>query len=934
MLPIKLRMSAFCSYLNETEIDFSQFGRKGLYLITGDTGAGKTTIFDAISYALYGEASGDLREPKLFRSKNAKPDVPTFVELTFSSKGKTYCVRRSPEYERPAKRGEGTVKSPAEAVLTVFDGEEKHTRTLRKNDGQMDDIIGIDSKKFKQLSMIAQGAFMRVLNADTAEKTEILRAIFNTEKFSMLQDELKSMAEQSRDDYNRLSDSILARLYQASCSEDGEYREEMEALRDMNRDFVASAPRFMEVLELVIEEDTLLQQNVKSTSAKLLQEQAKKQSEIGSAKEREKTRKIYLETKARADSARSRLPELIKAAEAVSGSEEKASALEGQIHSLRQKQPEYKRLEQLTEEYKTTASEIARQLEAAEQKEKQLAETRRQTEEMKREREALAGCEVELEKTRTEKDKYSAEIITLREFYSAIVRYEKSADNYRKEQEMYVAAKQDADRLQREYQRLNTAFLDEQAGIIASTLLPGQPCPVCGSTEHPCLAPVREGAPTREQVKQAEQSAQKGAQKASDVSSRCSSAGAACREQLESINETTKKLFGSELSVEDSKAAAAKNGKELKEKLETAEARTALLEKQSQRRKQIDDRLPGMEEKTETLRDGAEKLRTSAEVLKEKQQGISGQISRLGSELPFPTERELVLRMTELTKQKEILLGAFRAAEKNLRECRSTIEAQEEALRDFGEINTEPEDEKLLALEQEAALLGRRIDEESRRSADISRRREDNKSILEYLKKTVPRLDELKERYIQCAEISATANGRLTGGKEKMTLEVFAQARYFDSILSLANLRLKEMSNGKYEFRRSEQALEKRGRSGLDIDVIDHDSATRRSVKSLSGGESFMASLSLALGFSDVIQSTVGGVQLETMFIDEGFGTLDERSLEKAYRVFADLSTNGSCLVGIISHVEDLKTRIPNRINVAKDISGNSTAKALTSFAN
>ena len=205
-----------------------------------------------------------------------------------------------------------------------------------------------------------------------------------------------------------------------------------------------------------------------------------------------------------------------------------------------------------------------------------------------------------------------------------------------------------------------------------------------------------------------------------------------------------------------------------------------------------------------------------------------------------------------------------------------------------------------------------------------------NTGIYEYINKNSPLLTQLHDYYTELNELNLTANGRLTGGREKMTLEVFAQTKYFDSILSFANLRLRKMSNGKYEFKRSENALEKRAKSGLDIDVIDHDSATRRSVRSLSGGESFMASLSLALGFSDVIQSNVGGVHLETMFIDEGFGTLDDKALENAYRVFTDLSSDGSCLVGIISHVEDLKSRITNRIVVTKDPLGNSHAKIET----
>ena len=297
MLPLKLKMSAFCSYLEETEIDFTKFGKKGLYLITGDTGAGKTTIFDAICYALYKEASGDLRDPKLFRSKNAPPDIPTYVELTFISKGKKYTVRRSPEYERASKRGDKTTVSKAEAFITYYNGDDTKTEALRKSDTVIEDIIGIDVKRFKQLSMIAQGAFMRVLNADTAEKTEILRAIFNTEKFGLMQEELKALSDKCREKYELESRRLIAEIQRSSCDEKSSFGDELSRLKETNSSFVTGTDKISELLLSIIAEDNEKLSVLMGEAKKSDELIGVRQTEIGKAKERENTRKIYLDTK-------------------------------------------------------------------------------------------------------------------------------------------------------------------------------------------------------------------------------------------------------------------------------------------------------------------------------------------------------------------------------------------------------------------------------------------------------------------------------------------------------------------------------------------------------------------------------------------------------------------------------------------------------------
>ncbi len=923
MLPLKLKMSAFCSYLNETTIDFTKFGKKGLYLITGDTGAGKTTIFDAISYALYGEASGDLRDPKLFRSKNAAPELPTYVELTFMSKGTKYMVRRNPEYERP-KRGGGTTKQSAEIELTIYDGDNAHTEKLKKNDNRITEIIGIDTKKFKQLSMIAQGAFMRVLNADTAEKTEILRAIFSTERFSILQEELKALAEKYRRDHEVLTNGMISRILQINCSENSAFAEETEQIKDKNTEVITNQEQTVQLLNKIIGEDQEKLHKTEKDITVTAEKMSALHTAIGKAEEREKRREQYLVTKEKLKKARQQLPLAQEQYDAVTDHEKRAGELEGQQKVLQEKLPEYARLERLRKELQQTETAITVTGKKAVTKSAKLAELVKTSEMLKKEREKLTDAAALCEKVKAASAEYETRIKTYRTIFKVINAYKGYVSEHQKALEQYKIDRDEMKNKQQKAAMLNTAFLDEQAGIIAESLMEGKPCPVCGSVEHPKIAHKREDAPSKQQVELARKQAEEWNEKASASAASCSRAEGLCNNTLQELEKKSEELYGEVKTPQDLEKSIEAAGKELRKKIDDQQQLIEQYNQQIERMEEINQKLPEIEKEIETTREEAEKLKTDGAVFMQKQTSLKESIILIENTLPFQSRDELDKAVKNLSKEALLLRQQFKAAEKNLNECISQIKAEETALKSFGQVTEESEKEEIRALKERADSLKKENDTRNQEFSAIRLRMDANRQILQYIEENMARYDKLQELYLQANELSNTANGKLTGGKDKITLEVFAQARYFDSILSLANLRLLKMSNGKYEFCRSEQALEKRSKSGLDIDVIDHDSATKRSVKSLSGGESFMASLSLALGFSDVIQSTVSGVHLETMFIDEGFGTLDEKALENAYRVFSELSNEGRCLVGIISHVEDLKSRISNRIVVTKDAAGNS----------
>lgn len=929
MLPLKLKMSAFCSYLEETEIDFTKFGAKGLYLITGDTGAGKTTIFDAICYALFNQASGNNRDVKLLRSKNATPDIQTYVELTFMSKGKKYTVYRSPEYERYSLRGNKTTTNKATLKITYYNGDETRIEELKSGDKVIEDIISISAEKFKKLSMIAQGEFMRVLNASPQDKTEMLRTIFSTENFDLMQKELKTRTDECKSRCDIETHKLIAQLQRSSCSESSPYSEELIKLKDINSSFVTGADKVSELLTKILEEDSLKLSKLKEESKNTDELIEKKRSEIGQARERENTRKIYLDTKAKLEAGEKLLPLLEAAFAAVEKNEEKASALDGEIKLLKEKIPEYKKLEVLRTELSAAEKIISACAKEAAENKLHYEKTVKQTAELRAELEKYKDSAAALEKLKAENDRRNEVIIKYREYRKEIMSYTVSIRELEKLRKEYIKAKIDNQEKSRIYTEMNNAFLDEQAGIIAETLAEGKPCPVCGSIEHPHIAVKHPGAPTKAQVNNARKAADEASELASKASAACSSASAVCDQKKETAEKISAELFGEQRSPEMLIAALDEKGISLRKEIEKADLEIGDLKKQCSRKQEIELRLPALERSAEDTRTALEKMRTETAVTEQKKAGLLQQVKETEASLPCTTKALLDRRIAELESGRLKLISAFKTADKNLSECRAAVREKKETLDRFRNISLKDEREEIEKTEKETAALKIENDIRNESISILRMRIASNSEIQNYIDNNYTGLTKLHDYYTQLKEISDTANGTLIG-REKMTLEVFAQTKYFDSILSFANLRLRKMSSGKYEFKRSEAALDKKSKSGLDIDVIDHDSATRRSVKSLSGGESFMASLSLALGFSDVIQSNIGGIHLETMFIDEGFGTLDDKALENAYRVFSDLSNDGSCLVGIISHVEDLKTRITNRIVVTKDACGNSHAKIET----
>ena len=489
-------------------------------------------------------------------------------------------------------------------------------------------------------------------------------------------------------------------------------------------------------------------------------------------------------------------------------------------------------------------------------------------------------------------------------------------------QKAYLAAEARSSRLRRDYDAQNKAFLDEQAGIIASSLSVGMPCPVCGSTEHPHLAVLSEDAPTEAQVKAAKAAYEKAQRETEQASGNASTQRGIVNSAEDAIRKAIVPLLG-EIPLEDAQAAAKAQEAALTGEITDAEQKLAFLRRQASRKAQLDGLIPQKEAALLTLDTALTNAKAQLAGLSASLSELNAQIGTLRSRLPFPDKAAALTEKATLEKQRSGLKAALTAAEAAHSACKEElagIRAAMEQLR--GQLAAEPEADAEVLEARKADLIARKNDI-TKAQKDLHARITANASAQGNIAAKAREMEALETRYAWMKALSDTANGTVTG-KDKIMLETYIQTTYFDRILERANIRLRKMSGGQYDLKRRGKATNQRSQSGLELDIMDHINTTERSVNTLSGGEAFLASLALALGLSDEVQMSTG-IHLDTLFVDEGFGSLDSEALGKAYLTLAGL-TEGNRLVGIISHVAELKEKIDRQIVVKKELSGGSRA--------
>lgn len=898
MRPLHLTISAFGPYAGEVQLPLEQLGASGLYLICGDTGAGKTTIFDAISFALFGAASGDNREAIWLRSKYAEPTQPTFVRLRFLYRGEEYELQRNPDYQRPARRGGGQTTERANAELLFPDG--RLISGSRQVDAAVRELLGLDREQFARIAMIAQGDFMKLLLADTTKRSEIFRELFNTGLYEQLQTRLKTAAAQAEQQYNQIRQAArhTVELIQPNSLPVSELCQSW--LQGQDELAAMSLPTALQAQNAADEQ----QSGVLQTQLKEIERQLANVNQLlGIAEQTERNRQELNRRRQQLTQVQQQLKQAEEQWQAEQNREPERQAAAAQIQKLQEQLPLY-------EQYAQTLCEQ----QAAEQQAAQKSVLSRQAENQA-EQEQINKLLAQIQLVQD----LAGEVNGLRE-------------DYRRSKAVY-------DKLKLDTETQEQAFFAAQAGWLAQKLQPQTPCPVCGSQEHPTPAALPEQAPSQEQLKQCQMRRNTAAEELAAICTK----GDERKKLWEREQENWRLLWQEQLNADFSLKISANPDINSQIKAETApEEIKPLLSAQQQ---QLIKQAQNLQQQAASLNlksGSAAKvnltvLAAETAALQAKAANLREQAEKQRQALPFPSQSELNTELQKLNQQKEALQQSWTQAQNQLNHWReqqaaeqSAIAALSQTLAEIEAKNAANNTDNPLSAEQlrtAAAELNSQRELVSTQAAALAGRLTLNQKAAQTLQQQQQERRQAAQRLSWLKALSDTANGQLPG-KERLYFESYIQRVYFDEVIALANLRFENMSGGQYELKRAEGGSDRRSRTGLELDVIDHYNGTERSVKTLSGGESFKAALALALGLADVIQANAGGIELDSMFVDEGFGSLDDKSLQQAVRTLAELS-EGKRLVGIISHVGELKERIEKQIVVSKDKIAGSRAEII-----
>ena len=823
MKPERLQLTAFGPYAGQIELDFSAFGGSGLFLIGGDTGSGKTALFDAITFALYGETTGENRKTTMLRSDFAEPTAETCVELQFTHRGRSYTVRRWPEQQRAAKRGSGVVKCPPKAEL-LREPEEPVSGAVAVTNA-VTQLLGIDAKQFAQVSMLAQNDFTRLLNAPSAERAAILRQIFDTSDHQRLGQAAVQEATKAAEACSRLEDTLL--LHLSSLQADPAVPETAAALAEMQTEQEVFATD--KALALA---DTLLQQDAQT---------AARQNEM------------------------------------IHSLEEKLARGNAGVKLAEQQAAHRRQLEELQAEADRTAEVQTKSEAEQDELQKRMAALKQNIADTEKQRDSLGRTDTEQVKLQHQIELAQSLTVTCERLMKELEQEAEQRADAEKKQAAYAAAQEKLDEAENEYISMQRQLNANRAGLLAQELHAGSPCPVCGSRQHPKIAELPKNHVTEKQLKQREKSLTAQRRATADASRAAGEAVTRVEELRTNIVREADEFFAKRGARYTGRPAAELDNPALYEALSTQQT-------------SLDDGLLGLHKQLNRYKKETEQL----DAVLHRLDILNQQMSVL--------EKQSFAAVRRATNAK----AGHAAALARVQQMQETLPKR-----------YDPETmNKLMAALQR--LQNDRAAAIALRDAAVQRQNA-NRAAQQGLQTTRKKWETAREKRTMWDNLSKTINGNLAG-KIKLPFEQYVQAFYFDGVVEAANLRFTRMTDGQYKLlRRKSESLS--GKTALDLDVFDAYTGKTRPVGSLSGGESFMAALSMALGISDTIQQNAGGVTIETLFIDEGFGSLDADSLEKAVDTLAGLA-GGNKLIGVISHVEALQDRLTRQIRVSKTRAG------------
>ena len=865
----------------------------------------------------------------MLRCKYADDKTPTFVELEFEVHGVRYTVRRNPEYQRPKARGEGMTTEKADATLTYPDDRPPVTKA-KDVTAAVQEIIGLDYNQFSQIVLIAQGQFTKLLNASTEERSRIFRKLFRTQRYAQLQERLQAEAaalNQQRTAQNAQLDSLLGGLQFAPEDPDA------EALRALCAQTVPETA--LALLDaLTARQAAALEEAgtaLHTTEAQL----DTVQQQLGAAAQAQRLAQQLAARQAELAAARPALDAARAEADRHAGDAAQLDALTAQVTQAQSALAAYDALDAVCRQ-QTEARDAARLAAAQAQKRRaQLDSLNAALTAAETDLAALADADTRLLTLQTRSAQLAQHGEALAKLEQRLADCQRQAKTAHKAQESYRTAAAAQDEAHARRDTLERAFLDAQAGLLAESLVEGAPCPVCGSTHHPARALLPHTAPTQAQVEAARQAVAAADRQAQSTSAAAQSALAAANEAKTSLRRDAETLLPERFTAPEGTvpltfALMTNVLAEESAALQTAQADCAAQCRQAEancrRRAQLEADRQAKTRQRPALEQAAAEADRSAAAQNASADALEGQIAERRAALPYPRRADAQAALDKLEADRSALRTGMDTAQRRLKQAEQSVAAAEAAVEALRTQQTAAQKELPARsaeelTSQQTALTAARETLRSREKQLSAQLLPNRKTAAQYRAAAEAR-QTLESRWQWVSALAATAGGTLTS-KQKIRLEAYIQMNYLDRILRYANTRLMQMTAGQYELERI-GAENQRSQSGLDLGVIDHYNGTRRSVKTLSGGESFKASLALALGLSDEVQSSAGGIRLDTLFLDEGFGSLDEESLELAIRVLSGL-TEGDRLVGIISHVGALKDRIDRQVVVHKARTGGST---------
>ena len=923
MKPLKLTMSAFGSYAGKNVIDFTG-QQQGIFLITGDTGAGKTTIFDAITYALYNQTSGGERNGNMMRSQYAQPEAETYVELEFLYRGQTYRVRRNPDYKITKTLKNGKIreqKVPHSVELTLPDGTvfpEKKNAT----DAKIIEILGLTADQFSQIVMIAQGDFLKLLYTKSDERKMIFSKLFRTDIYWKIQENLrrKSMEMDERIQENdRAFEQEKSRIIPLPESEELPLDELVERLRERLK-------------------DALKEQNLRRANVEELNKKITKYEEINKLfVSLEKIRQTGKELEARQVESKERRQQIENAlkADKVLVAEQQnlrqQQAVEQSVQAIAKMEETLTNNQEMFETLKTQLQEVEaeQKREAADIQKKMLA-----LEQSFPSYEALQNArseEQQAKKVWEDLGKTSEESFHKKKAGIAALKEQQKQQEQVVEQtkKNWEQTSLSASESAKHYEHMYEAFLKEQAGILAENLSAGCPCPVCGSTVHPDPAKLSDHAVTELEVEQAKKT-RAAAEEKRDLAYAAFEAEKTEKQKLAQAVEKEEADFVLAQTIakqqrkeaEQNYVSLQKTAEQIREKL----VYPSLAEAKKQ--------YAAMQKALEAAEQEIERKRQKVSELAEAMNTLKGQ--KLAEEENQKTAKKLAVK-TEKEYAKLLEKSGFVSEETYHlailpERSRSKLEREEKEYE--SQCLRQQSEQKLLEkqvsgktytdtteLNERLKVEKQALKEAEKTYMELHTAYENDRAVLQNCAVYLEKGKKMESEDQVIKSLSKTANGRLSGSA-KIDFETYIQRQYFKQIIHEANKRLLTMSNHQFILKLKEEAnTGRKTNEGLDLSVYSLVTDSERDVKTLSGGESFLAALAMALGLSDIVERSAGAIHPDMMFIDEGFGSLDAQSRQQAIEVLGELAGD-SRMVGIISHVTELKEQIDRKLVVSRTDKG------------